>query len=462
MSNVFKKGGNTRFSALRYDMARIVNSPFYGTTPTFGGLIELTPQDQLLISQGQGGLRSLDLYFNLLSDSKVYACLDKIVQEIVSRDYIVKPANNTPIARHVAAYFTDLLQNLGAGDDSDHTDGKALANTNATGYDMLTKALCFAYVTGLQPAEITYDYDKQGKVTVRNVRPKDPRRFRFYSDEAGNIYPKLLTSSNTYDGVFLPPRKFIMHTYWAIPNDDPYGSGVGRNLYYPVNWKREAFTYWLTVLDRYSEPIAVGKAPISIDDELVTEFRQFLQSISRETSVVLPEGWDMEFKDPNVSGAVEMLTSLIEFCDKYTALTILGEAVTGEQVGNAYGGQREEISNSIRIMKASAISKGIDNTINNTLIKWVTYFRYGDMSLAPTVSRVFEEKANVSEWIDNAVKLKELGYELDTEQVKQVTGFNIMEPKAEEPAAPTTAISAPKSSEAVADEMEAILAALSS
>lgn len=428
----FFKSFTKRFEAvLNTQLASIVSDPNRGVLPTFGGTIKLTPQDQLLVAKGGTSVKALDVYYDLIPDPQVFACLDKILQEIISRELIVKPHSRSSKDLAIAKWVEDMLLNLGS-EANDEKYGFQLASTHAGGFDFLTKSLGLAYIIGYQPAEIIWGFDSDGLITVKSVVPKDARRFNFESDSEGNIYPKLLFNDGGYDGVFLPPKKFIIHNFWAIASDDPYGFGIGRQLYYPVQWKREAFTYWLTSIDRYSQPSTVGSYPENASDDEVEEFSAFLANIARETSVALPESYSLEYIDADIKGAVDIFDRLVEVCDRYIALAILGEATTGEKVGNGLGGQREEVSNSIRIMKAKAISDGISNTLQKTLVKWAVQYRFGSKAKCPQISRDFEKKADISSYLDNAEKLKRLEFPLDFNQISETTGYSMARPEEEE------------------------------
>lgn len=423
----FIKAGRKRFSAMKYELARLNTSPLLGIPPVFGGQIYLAPQDTLLNTLGGNSLRALEIYYDLLTDSHAFACLDKILQEIVSRDMVVEPGDESEEAKAIAEWTEQMLKNLGTTNDEEH-QGHQLANTFSSGFDSLTKALGLAYMIGRQPAEIMWAIDKDGKPYPKAVMPKDARRFEYHIDANGKIYPKLLTGANT-DGMFLPPRKFIFHTFWAVPSDDPYGLGIARNIYYPVQWKREIFTYWLTTIDKYAQPISIGKAPASATDDEIAQFKEFLVNISAETAVALPDGFELSFESANPTSATEMFLQLIETLDKYISLAILGEAVTGEQVGSGLGSQQEVISNSIRIMKAKAVSDGINATLNNTLIKWAVQYRWGANAPLPKVKRDFERKTDIAAWLQNANLIKQLGYDVSPEQIEKITGIELVKKK---------------------------------
>lgn len=426
--------GLKRFKAK--ELANTANNPLLGMPPSYGSTTHLlNSQDALLVQKGGTGLRALDLYFDLASDPHAFACIDKIIQEIISREYIVKPASQDEKDLKIAEWVQNMLEHL--GEQADDKNSKVqCANTHSGGFNSLTKSLALSLLTGIQPAEIIWSLDAESLPFPLAVKPKDARLFIFEADNEGKVYPKLLVNTNSYNGKFLPNRKFIFHTYWAIASDDAYGLGLGRQLYYPIIWKREAFTYWLTILDKFTDPLIIGEAPEYATNEQIEEFKNFLAGIASETSAVLPEGWKININDINITGAVDVLEKLINNCDKHISLAILGEATTGEQNTGAY---KDGISNSIRVMKAKAISDGICNTLNNTLINWSVKYRFGEDAKIPRLIRIFEEPKDKTTILQHFQTLKQIGFPIDFIQIEELTGYRLAPAEeADETQAPKT------------------------
>lgn len=436
--------GLKRFQAK--ELANANNNPLIGLPLGYGSRTHLlNSQDALLVERGGSGLRSLDLYFDLASDPHVFACIDKIVQEIISREYIIKPASESQQDLDIAEWTQNMLEHLGENADDANTEVQ-LASTHSGGFNALTKSLALSMLTGIQPAEILWALDSAYLPYPLAVKPKDARLFVFEADSKGKVYPKLLTNDGSYNGKFLPNRKFIFHTYWAIASDDAYGLGLGRQIYYPVIWKREAFTYWLAILDKFTDPLAIGKAPEYANDEQIDAFKLFLSGISRETSAVLPEGWELDIQSVNITGAIDVLEKLIANCDRHISLAILGEATTGEQNTGSY---KDSVSNNIRIMKAKAISDGICNTINNTLIKWAVKYRFGEDAKVPKLTRIFEEPSDITKILQHFLTLKNIGFPISFTQIEELTGYKINAEKVSK-----TKANKPKSIEDILQELE--------
>ncbi|CDS54759.1 Mu-like prophage FluMu protein gp29 [Polaromonas sp. CG9_12] len=95
-----------------------------------------------------------------------------------------------------------------------------------------------ALIVGFVPAEIVWTI-RDNMVAASRVVKRAQRRFVYAQDDA-HAAPALhlLTASDMLKGEAVPDRKFMVHR--VNPEDDnPYGTGLGLQLYWPVFFKRK-------------------------------------------------------------------------------------------------------------------------------------------------------------------------------------------------------------------------------
>lgn len=410
-----------RFSNI--ELARLSNDPYqWGLHPTYGGDIRIQPKDRLLVEKGGNGSQALDLYLDLLTDSQVYFCWDKQMSEITSKEWYVMPGGESPTDILVAEYVEKALKNLSCMQEDSDMEGLGILS-NSQGFDGITRGLGLSMITGISFAEVVWYQDRDYNPSVKKVVIRDPRRF-FFEYKNGKNYIKLLTRNNSYKGIYVPSRKFICSRYWSIPNDDIYGHGSGRLVYYPVQWRRELLTLWLTLLDKYSDPTIIGKYSEDVDESLQEEFRSAISTLSRDMYITMPSLFEVDFFTPDLN-SVAMVENLEKVCNTYISKVLLGEANTGEQGGG--GVLRENVSNSIRVMKAKAFSDLLSETLNNSLVKWITFYKFGHNVNPPTVWRNFDDVEAKIELLKN---LKTLGFNTTKDYVERLTGVPVVQPQA--------------------------------
>lgn len=401
-----------RFNSI--EIASLSNDPYlYGSVPTFGK-IRISSRDRTLVENGGTDSQALELYLNLLSDPHVFAIWDKQMNEITSKDWFLESGGDSDDDKKAFDFVEKTLKNLSINTrDYDSESGLGIIS-GGVGLDGLTRGLGLSLITGISFAEIIWKKDNDELPTIDNIKIRDPRRFHFDINESGRVFLKVKTKKHWSDGIFVPPRKFIVHRYWSIPSDDPYGDGIGRILYYPVQWKRELLTLWLSIIDKYSDPTAIGKYEDDISEEEKREFDNALGNIARDMVISMPSSYTVDFISPSLT-SVDLLSNLEKLCNTYISKVISGEATTGEEQA---GSVKQTVSNSIRVMKAKGFSDLISETLNNTLIKWLVKYRFPKAN-PPKLWRNFDD---ITEKVELLNRIKNLGFNTTQEYVEDLVG----------------------------------------
>jgi len=209
-----------------------------------------------------------------------------------------------------------------------------------------------------------------------------------------------------FEGIELPARKFIINRYWTQHNGDPYGSSIGRILYPLVKFRKRALESYVLYGDRYATPTTVATAPLSASTAEIDNIYGMISNLSQETAMVLPEGFVLDFINPE--GSPDVFKGLIDYLDKVISLLICGE----NEAGQAESGSRASsmVANVVRVVRASEISEMICHQLTQTLVRWIVDLNFGADVASPTLTREFriEESqltpADVSLLIQNGFK----------------------------------------------------------
>lgn len=326
--------------------------------------------------QQKGGLRALESYVYLLYDSTVQSNMIKLVQEMTSRELKVIPASEKRKDLKVAQEVERQLSHLNM--------------------DELFRKMAEAYVVGFAPAEVMWRKSHSGVIEAYDLRMRDPRRFVWTPDEAapGGFSMRLLTRENPMEGIEVPTRKFIPFKYWVSNNGDPYGSGLGRILYFLVKVKRRALESEVLYTDRFATPTAIVTAPLSATEEEINKVYDLISNLSQETGVILPEGFSLDFANP--TGTPDTFTNLRDYLVKQISFLIAGE----DESGSSEAGSRasSEVAVDVRSRKAQELSELICRCLNETLVKWIVQLNFGMEVEPPTIERDFpmEEPSQLS------------------------------------------------------------------
>jgi phage gp29-like protein len=410
------KGEVAQYSANPYNRETVYGY-YPGIMHTGTGDVIVRPNDELLLQKG--GISALIIYQRLLFDANVQAAWEKVTQEITARDLIVEAASDSPGDQAVKEFVENQIYDLPM--------------------DEIFKAMLEAYVVGFSVGEIMWRRTKAG-VKAYDVRPRDVRRFLFQESEDADMgfTMKLVTRANTFEGEELPARKFVTFRYWAQANGDPYGCGLGRILYPIVKFKRRALESQLLYSDRFANPTAVATAPLSATTSEIDTLYNHLTNLSQETALILPEGYNLEFINPQ--GSPETFSQLRDSLIKEINMLIAGE----DEAGSADSGSRasSEVAQTVREVRAQELSELLCATLNETLVRWIVDLNFGTNVIAPKIRRNFiTDDLSSLTMNDVATMISQVGYRPTKEWIENTFKVeleeeedNVAEPPVEEQA----------------------------
>lgn len=382
---------------------------FAGNGYITGGTI-LPRRDDILIEEGGGGPRAIEKYMRLFNDSHVISAWEKITGEIVQRKWEVDPASPAERDEEVAEFVRQVLYRMGT--NTRQAYGKEMLVSSNSAFDTFIRGMCESLILGIGIGEVCWM--KQGSYIVpAEIKIRDPRRFLFVLNEDGTISPRLLTVDSAVEGLPLPLRSMVIHRHWSYSNFmDPYGTGLGRQLYSLVEFRRTLLSFWLQYADKHTTPTAVGKFSLGTPDEEVNALFTALQRLGQETALVIPD--EMEVSWLESQGRSEVYEKLIEYVDQQISFVLNGENTVGQETGNVGSYARDQVSDSIRMRKAKAFSEELDETLNATLIRWIVELNYPGAAI-PRLRRNFddlEQREDPVKIVQMLTQLQAVGYEV--------------------------------------------------
>ena len=382
----------------------------FSATPYLNSGTILPRRDDILIDEGGGGPRAIEKYMRLFNDSHLLAAWEKITGEIIQRKWEIDPASPSDRDEEVAEFVRQVLKRMGT--NTRQAYGKEMLVSSNSAFDTFTRGMCEALILGISIGEICWM--RQGDYIVPSeIKIRDPRRFLFVLNEDGTISPRLMTVESAVEGIPLPLRSMVIHRHWAYSNFmDPYGTGLGRQLYSLVEFRRTLMSFWLQYADKHTTPTAVGKFSLGTPDEEVQSLFSALQRLGQETAIVIPD--EMEISWLESQGRAEVYEKLIEYVDQQISFVINGENTVGQETGNVGSYARDQVSDSVRMRKAKAFSEELDETINSTLVRWIVELNYPGAP-TPRLRRNFndlEQREDPVKIVQMLTQLQAVGYEI--------------------------------------------------
>ena len=394
------------------NLAGYVNDPYnFSSTPTVAGNTVISRRDDILVTEGGGSARAVEQYARLLNDSTVYAAFTKLTDEIIQREWVVKPASDSDKDEEVAEFVRQVLYRIGS--NTRQSRGRDMLVSNNTGFNAFIKGMCESLILGISVGEICWA--RQGSYVVPSeIKIRDPRRFQFVLQEDGSVSARLVTVNSPVEGLPIPVRSMIIHRHWAYANlGDPYGTGLGRQIYSLVEFRRTLMSFWLQYADKHTTPTAVGKFSLGTPEEEVKSLFTALQRLGQETAIICPDEFSIEYLKSE--GRPELYETLITYIDKQISFLINGESTIGNEGSGVGSFARDQVADSVRIRKAKAFSDQLDETLNATLVRWIVELSYPNAA----IPRIYRDFSDIEQRGEDPVKtvqiltqLQAVGYQV--------------------------------------------------
>lgn len=408
-----KTGYNDRLYSLGVSQGQLggyKSDPYtWGGLPTVLTGAILPRRDDILIEEAGGGPRAIEHYTRLFNDSAVMSAWEKLVGEIIQREWEVYPASDSDRDEEVAEFVRQTIYHLGT--NSRQSRGRDMLVNSNSGFNSFVKGMCEALILGISIGEIAW-VRQGGYVVPSEVKIRDPRRFQFVLNEDGSISPRLITIQSPVEGLPIPLRSMVIHRHWSYSNNmDPYGTGLGRQLYSLVEFRRTLLSFWLQYADKHTTPTAVGTFSLGTPEEEVKSLFTALQRLGQETAIVIPD--EMEVKYLTADSRADVYQNLIGYIDQQISFIINGESTVGQDTGSTGSYARDQVADSVRMRKAKALSEQLDETINGTLIRWIVELNYPGLSV-PRLKRNFtdlEQREDPVKTVQILTQLQAVGYQ---------------------------------------------------
>lgn len=355
----------------------------------FMGLVRTN--DPLLLEKG-GASSGADLYRDLKRDGKVFSSLQKRKLAQISRPFQCEPIKDSPKGKADAEALQDILKRCG--------------------FDQLCMDLLDALLCGAGINEIVFTV-RDSQYEVARAPKRALKRFAFVQVEEGKPPElRMLTRDNMLTGKPLPDRAFVVHR--VNPEDDnPWGTGLGLQLYWAVFFKRKAMIAWNKRNDREGSAIPWGKYPKGAGPQEKGTLFAALKALANDGVIMTPEGTMIELLESKLaSGTITSQQQLCEYMDDWIDAVLLGQDARSKSGGALAAASKER--SDVRMELVQADSDLLCETLNKSLIAWVCDLNGFEPCM---VSRQIKEEEDLKEAATTDKTVSDMGFELDESQV---------------------------------------------
>ncbi len=284
-------------------------------------------------------------------------------------------------------------------------------NLDRIGWDAVTDKMLYGVFYGYAVAECMWARDG-GHIVLEALKVRKQRRFGF--DGTGRL--RMMTMENP-NGELMPDRKFWHYATGSDNDDEPYGLGLARWLYWPVFFKRNGVKLWLIFLDKFGMPTAKGSFPTGATLDEQRRLLQAAQTIQTDSAICLPEGMNIELIEAS-RGGQPTYHELLRIMNGAIAKVVLSQALTTESVGGQY---KAEVQMDVRREIVRADSDMITTSFNGSVVRWLMAMNFPKAAL-PQAIRITQEPEDLTERSKRDKTIVEMGFRPDLEYIKQTYG----------------------------------------
>jgi phage gp29-like protein len=338
-----------------------------------GWVSRLENPDPVLRAEAAG--RGLRLYDEVDRDAHAGSVIQQRIMSVVGKEWEILPAKTVRRSGRPAAASKEQIV-------AEYVSG-VLQNCN---FDQARQELLKGILYGFYNVEILWTV-REGALAVSRFLGKHPRRFVFTPKRE----LRLLTPQNMIDGEAVPERKFV--TFSFGDSDNPYGTGLGRRLWWPVWFKKHGIKFWMIFLEKFGMPTIVGKYPSGTLPAKQKELMDALEAIQSDTGIKIPNTMDISFLEASRSGKATY-EQLCEYMDRQISKAVLGQTASADGTPGKFG--NEDMQNDVRQELVEADADLLDECLNESLIRWIVDFNFPAVTAYPKIKTFANAKPDLT------------------------------------------------------------------
>lgn len=168
-----------------------------------------------------------------------------------------------------------------------------LAEKLNTPFENSLRDMLSSFEYGFSLTEATYRKPTNGLIELKDLKTRPPHSFEFDLDVKGNL--ERIRQNAVEGSLFFKPDYFLHHIYQP-DFDSPFGRSDLQAAYTAWKTKKFFFRFWAIYVERFAAPTVVGSYPDSFSPGKVGQLQDILKSIQNSTSIAIPEGAAIDFK----------------------------------------------------------------------------------------------------------------------------------------------------------------------
>lgn len=262
------------------------------------------------------------------------------------------------------------------------------------GFDEILQHLALAIGRNIAVAENVWE-PVGNELRLVEVAAVDFDRLAF--DELGQT--RILTRQEPYEGMALPPGKFVVHTPHAV-SGHPMRGGLLRVSALAYLGKHFAMKDWLVFAEVFGMPLRVARYEPSATPEEKRELLAMLRSLGADAAGIFSKAVDLDLVEAGRGKAPPPYEKLCTFFNRELSKAWLGQTLTVEPSGSPGSLAATRVHNEVRLdLRQDDLFKEA-RTIQRDVLGPVVRLKFGPAAPVPHFQRAYDPPRDLRELAD--------------------------------------------------------------
>jgi phage gp29-like protein len=201
---------------------------------------------------------------------------------------------------------------------------------------------------------------------------------------------RILTDDAKYDGVELPPSKFIVHAPHATCGH-PGRGGLLRVTALAYLAKHFALKDWLIFAEVFGMPVRIARYAPNATPEEKRELLHMLKQLGADATGIFSKAVEIEIQQTRMPGETNLYENLCLYCDREISKAWLGQTLTTETVRTLASAGAAIVHDRVRRDIRDDDLRKEAHTLRRDLLTPLVRFQFGPDAPAPYFRRIVDQ-----------------------------------------------------------------------
>lgn len=259
------------------------------------------------------------------------------------------------------------------------------------GFEETLQHLSLALGRNLAVTELVWDV-VGGRHELVELVPVDFTRLTF--GETGEV--RILTKEEPYEGIALPPNKFVVHTPHTA-SGHPSRGGLLRVTALAFIGKQYALKDWLVYAEVFGMPVRVARYEPSATPAEKRELLEMLQSLGTDAAGLFSKAVDLEIVQAGKGASQPPYEAMANFFNREMSKAWLGQTLTSDTAGATGTFATAEIHDRVRQDLRDDDIRKEGRMVRGQILRPLVQMRFGGGAAVPFFRRRLRPAGSLKE-----------------------------------------------------------------